>query len=100
MFNPCGISGAGVEHCAILMNRIQYIAEGSHTFVESLISDPHTLSIAQTAKGWLFVAATAVLLYLLVRHYMQALVKNEGARKEMIEGTSGSTGSWAAIQSR
>ncbi|MCB1889328.1 MAG: PAS domain-containing protein [Rhodocyclaceae bacterium] len=39
----------------------------SDALVAQLVTDPHLVAVVQTAKGWLFVAATAVMLYLLLR---------------------------------
>jgi PAS domain S-box-containing protein/putative nucleotidyltransferase with HDIG domain len=39
----------------------------SDRIVEMLVSDPHKLTVLQTYKGWVFVAASAVLLGLVVR---------------------------------
>lgn len=43
------------------------------------ITDPHALTLAQTLKGWLYVAATSVLLYLLIRADTSALLKSNAA---------------------
>ncbi len=39
----------------------------SDAILAFLVSDPHLTALAQTAKGWLFVAATAAMLYALLR---------------------------------
>src|SRR3972149_3089228 len=57
----------------------------SDSIVEALFSDTHRLSIAQTLKGWAFVVANAVALYVLLRYVFStrrrvAAVEAEGRR--------------------
>jgi PAS domain S-box-containing protein len=40
----------------------------SDRILEALVADEHRLTLLQTYKGWFFVVASAVLLYLVVRH--------------------------------
>ncbi len=42
-----------------------------------IVRDAHQLSHFQTAKGWFFVLTTALLLYVLVRHYLRAVYRRE-----------------------
>lgn len=60
--------------------------------VETLIRDPSLLTLAQTAKGWLFVVTTAILLYLLTRQYLRQLHKNERALENIVTSASKHTG--------
>lgn len=51
--------------------------------LEVLVRDVNRLSALQTYKGWLFVAATAVLLYVVVRREFHARLAAERGRLEM-----------------
>ncbi|MCC6346717.1 MAG: PAS domain S-box protein, partial [Nitrospirales bacterium] len=51
----------------------------------SLISDPAVLTRLQTAKGWLFILITAVLLYILISRYLALLHRSERALSESEE---------------
>jgi len=46
--------------------------------VRTLFPDPDQQALAQTVKGWLFVACTGLLLYCLVRTYFFALLRSRG----------------------
>jgi PAS domain S-box-containing protein len=51
----------------------------SDRIVEMFVTDPHKLTVLQTYKGWFFVAATAVLLALVVRREFQHREEAESA---------------------
>ncbi len=50
-----------------------------------MASSPNTLTVLQTAKGWLFVGLTGVLLYLLVAESIAALERREQRFRALIE---------------
>ena len=54
----------------------------SDTLLSLVISDAVTLTHLQTFKGWVFIAVTAVLLYVLVRRYVSAVKRSELALGE------------------
>ncbi|TCO81497.1 PAS domain S-box-containing protein [Plasticicumulans lactativorans] len=64
-----------------------------------IISDPAHRVIASTVKGWVFVAITSVLLYVLLRRWARHLADDEGgvadAAAEPAEATAG--GRWARV---
>lgn len=49
----------------------------SDRFLELVARDADRLTRLQTAKGWLFVGVSALLLYVLVRHYLQVVYRRE-----------------------
>jgi PAS domain S-box-containing protein len=51
----------------------------SDRILEMLVSDTHRLSALQTYKGWVFVAASALLLYLVARREFRIREKTESA---------------------
>jgi PAS domain S-box-containing protein/putative nucleotidyltransferase with HDIG domain len=51
----------------------------SDRILETLVSDTHRLSVLQTYKGWVFVAVSALLLYLLARREFRIREKTESA---------------------
>jgi PAS domain S-box-containing protein len=61
------------------------LAAGTWIFIsdrvlEALAPAPHWLATAQTYKGWLFVAVTASLLYVVLRHQLITLERTQAAR--------------------
>lgn len=54
----------------------------SDALLALLFSDPAWLTQAQTIKGWLFVAVTALLLYIYLSHCLQTLCNHEEAIEE------------------
>jgi PAS domain S-box-containing protein/putative nucleotidyltransferase with HDIG domain len=57
----------------------------SDRILESLIADPHRLTLLQTYKGWFFVAASALLLYVVARREFRIREKAETALRESVE---------------
>ncbi len=55
----------------------------SDRFLHFLFDDPHLLTSLQTAKGWFYVLATAILLCIFLRRHLQAL---RDAEKKALEG--------------
>jgi len=53
-----------------------------------VIRDPEQLTELQTAKGWLFVAVTALLLHVLVRRFVEEVVRREELLRERHEELS------------
>lgn len=53
----------------------------SDRILDALVSDPHMLSALQTYKGWVFVTASALLLYFTVRRELRAREEAEAERK-------------------
>lgn len=64
----------------------------SDRLLEILILDPSLRRTLNTFKGWVFVLVTGGCLYLLVRHYVLALVRRETALSQMVTGVAESTG--------
>jgi PAS domain S-box-containing protein len=54
----------------------------SDTVLSLVISEPAALTHLQTFKGWVFIAVTAFLLYLLVNRYVSAMEHSEQALRE------------------
>ena len=52
---------------------------GSDRVLEALVADEHKLTLLQTYKGWFFVAASAVLLYLVMRRELSTRKLTEAA---------------------
>ncbi len=57
----------------------------SDRILEAFIPEGHQLTVAQTYKGWFFVAASALFLYFVVRHEFHALDRTEAALRESEE---------------
>lgn len=51
----------------------------SDRLLGAAVSDPATLTMLQTIKGWAYVLATALLIYCLIRWDMEALRRSEEA---------------------
>lgn len=49
----------------------------SDRFLAFVVSDPHRLTQIQSFKGWAFVTATAVLLFVVVRRFTQSMIRAE-----------------------
>ena len=60
----------------------------SDRVLEFFLPDAALLSRAQTAKGWLFVAVTGVLLFLLVRRYLRRQAAEAGRFRQLIDGAA------------
>lgn len=58
----------------------------SDRLLSLLITDPALLTRLQTAKGWLFIAATALLLYLLIAAYSRRIRENDRVFGELVRG--------------
>lgn len=58
-----------------------WIAASDH-ILETFVSDTHTLTKLQTYKGWLFVAASAVLLFLVTQSEFRSRARAEAALRE------------------
>jgi HD-GYP domain-containing protein (c-di-GMP phosphodiesterase class II) len=54
----------------------------SDRIVETLVADTHSLTAVQTYKGWLFVAASAILLYLVTQREFRTRARAEAALRE------------------
>jgi hypothetical protein len=52
-----------------------------------LISDHQTLNVLQTFKGWIYVAITTLLLYLLIKEDYQKILEQEAEKKEIFIAT-------------
>lgn len=67
---------------------LTYLAVGvawivlSDSIAFTLFPDPRALSMVQTYKGWVYVAATALMLYLLLKRDMRALERSEAIRRQ------------------
>ncbi len=53
--------------------------------VELIFKDPHSIFLASILKGWLFVAVTSVLLYVLLRRYSQRLLRQQRERLQVLQ---------------
>lgn len=67
-----------------LMFGIGWIAV-SDRLLEQLVQDPHRLSTLQTYKGWVFVLASALLVYFTIRRELQASLRTDQALRESEE---------------
>ena len=61
----------------------------SDRVVKAAVSDPQMLTTIQTAKGWFFVAVTAVVLYLLVRGAVRRLRESQRRFETLISNLPG-----------
>lgn len=57
--------------------------------LETLVSDPKMLSLLQTFKGWLYVAITSLLLYVLIRIDYHSIERKEQEKGEIFTATIG-----------
>jgi PAS domain S-box-containing protein len=57
----------------------------SDWILEFIAGDADQLTPLQTAKGWIFVLVSALLLYVLVRHYLQGVRRREALLRESEE---------------
>ncbi|KAF0217449.1 MAG: putative PAS/PAC sensor [Geobacteraceae bacterium] len=77
----------GVRKAAVRITAIYAVIGGlwilfSDKLLSLLVTDPTLLSRMQTAKGWLYVGATALLLYWLLRRYLAEAERAARARGE------------------
>ena len=66
-----------------------WMAVTSEVFLSGMIRDPALTAAILAWKDWAFLAAAALLLYLLVRHYTGVLSRSESLYRTLVE-TSGS----------
>ena len=66
-----------------------WMAVTSEVFLSGMIRDPSLSAAILAWKDWAFLAAAALLLYLLVRHYTSVLSRSESLYRTLVE-TSGS----------
>jgi PAS domain S-box-containing protein len=60
----------------------------SDSFINSIIHDPTTITHIAIIKGWAYVAVTAYILFLLIRHFEKTHLASENQYRELLEQAS------------
>ncbi|HYA88863.1 MAG TPA: PAS domain S-box protein [Nitrospirota bacterium] len=60
----------------------------SDSFLNAIVHNPNTLTQISIIKGWVYVAVTAYILFLLIRHFEKTHLTSENQYRELLEQAS------------
>lgn len=98
MFSPSHMGSAGSgRNGALRIAAIYAVVAGlwvlfSDELLGAFVPEPRLFARISIFKGWLFVLVTALLLYLLIRHYLLAIRAKDEKLQTIVQGVSAVTG--------